>query len=327
MKTHLYHTTLTLITLTLLAITASPADAEVRVDLFSSIELPLLNQTLIHPTTAELGPITSSVGSNTGDIHARASLSAPSLLKAQASSTIIGANVRSTAANASWQDVLLAPTTGALASIRFNFTINGQFTVTRALSGSPFSADVSRAITNITTRRGINFSPPNINLDTTTAAVSPEDLMVRIEVIDRGSAGSTFDAQAFAGTSQAWLTESLVETSPGIFDFTGSFAITSPLSTPTEIGFGATRAGYPLSLGLTTLAGSRDAISASDFFNTIQLSSITQPDGSPLPPSLNLIFESGLTIPEPSTLTFLAFAPLLLTNRRVSHHVNDNHPI
>ena len=289
---------------------AQQAAGTVRVDLLSTIESPILNQKVIHPTFAEIGPTTSSTSSvNFGEAHAIANgLAADSLLKVKATSTITSSFVRTIAAHATWEDTLLVTGTGTAPSdIQLTFTIDGQLSIDITAAST---SSVSRAVLNIVTENHLGvFEPLGNELRTAPPAIA-NGYLVRVEQISQSGSSPTLNVDAVAGIERAWLsTPSLIETSPGVYDFTGTIGITTP--------FDASTGGYNAALSLTALASGRNATSSSDFLNTAKLTSVTLPDGSPLPAGFDFNFDSGLTfIPEPSSMTLLLASSLLLLKRR-----------
>ena len=291
--------TLVAVALAALLIGGPQAYAEVRVDLSSSVALSTLNETLIDNSFAELGPIEPTGAGESGMGHARAEgLSASSLLQVTANTSIHnGVSLASMTARASWQDTVFVGGLSAPDEIRLNFEIDGQLAVSALNGGSLVLPDVSSAVLYILAiDRHLGFDPPAVRNVGPTAS---DGFKILVESIDRG-AGTVHTAEAVAGSAQQWLTESLTTNDLLNYDFHGTFGIVTPRR---DLGDGIT--GFLAALGITAVSSNRDASSSSDFFGTIKLTSVTGADGSPLPNGLNLVFDSGLVIPEPATVMIL----------------------
>lgn len=275
------------------------AYASVLVKLSSSVASSNIDDTLINDSFAELGPAEPTGSGESGLGHARAAgLTASSLLQVTASTSIRnGTSLASMTARASWQDIIFIDGASAPDDIRLNFEIDGQLAVSTLNGGSLVVPDVSHAVLYILALdRHLGLDPPVARSFGPSAA---DGFKILVESIDTGS-GTTHTAEAVAGGAQQWLTQSLTTNDLLNYDFHGTFEIVTPQR---DLGGGIN--AYFAALGVTAVSANRDANSSSDFFGTIKLTSVTDADGSPLPNNVNVVFDSGLVIPEPSTAMIL----------------------
>ena len=307
---HNNHGWLLVITLTVLLNVTQRANAEVRVDVFSSIGTTLVNQKLVDNSFVQLGPIEPMGTNESGFGHARAGTSPASLLQVTANTSVHnGSNIRSMITNASWQDILFLDGPTPPDTVRLNFEIDGQLAVSPLNGGTLVNPDVSRASLYITAlNRFVGSDPPAAR---NTGPPPAEGFQILVESMDDGS-GTVHTAEALEGLAQEWFTSSLTTNDSLNYDFHGTFGIVTP-----RRDRGDEPDGYLAALGITAVSTNRNANSETDFFGTIKLTSITNEDGSPLPDGLNLSFDSGLIIPEPTTALLLASFGFITTVGRI----------
>lgn len=288
-----------MVVLTALLLGGHQVYAEVLVNLSTSVASSTLNETLVDDSFAELGPAEPTGSGESGLGHARAAgHSAGSLLQVTASTSIRnGTSLASMTAGASWQDIIFVEGSIAPDDIRLNFEIDGQLAVSALNGGSIATPDVSQAVLYILALdRHLGLDPPVVR---STGPSPAEGFKILVESIDSGS-GTTHTAEAVAGAAQQWFTQDLTTDDSLNYDFHGTFGIVTPRR---DLGGGIN--AYFAALGITAVSTNRDANSSSDFFGTIKLTSVTDTGGSALPDDLNVVFDSGLVIPEPGTAMML----------------------
>ncbi len=308
----------------LVALSASAASGQVVAEHFavdawgSGTTLYFDPPTLRGDPEVAIGPLSGgSGGSFPAEAEGRATGRAPgALLGARAASAAPPAasqfedRFASAAGAASWSDVLFARGPAPPDELRLSFAVDGVLTVTEVGESTvSFRPNVTRAAL------GVNSSP---DLSAALAA-SPLDLGVLTTApIPSGQLRATVAAlfgappvaTAGAGAPRVWDATDFRSSDGLAHDFSGTFSLATPLRSALQLG--TPDPGYLVSVSLTAGTSVRGGAASAAFLGTLRLTGVSLPDGSPLPPGLEIWFESGLPVPEPGAGAAGAAAALSL---------------